>query len=174
MNILKKNSTECATLKQLIANCPNYKCLKNPSMSLNIKNLYQLTAQCFDELNKKIEIKNQVGGTDVVGPGPQPSGDLYDGIPITNVKDLYLNVRKYMKLHNIINLTEKTLIPYGIILSTLNLPNNMIILSQLYPDLTKYLAKNKLSGKLNFETLIPSGIFLNNIDLNNINHLKLN
>ena len=78
-----------------------------------------------------------------------------------------------MKLHQINRLTEKTMIPYGIILSTLNLPDDLIILGQLYPDLIQYLSQNQLVEILNFETLIPIGIFINQIDMNNINHLKL-
>ena len=181
MNILKNSPSgqKCVRLSQFLKECPDYQCIKDPAMSLNIADLYQLTSQCFKELNNKIEelqTSNQTGGgkSDLTGPGPQPSGDLYDGTPLTNVKNLYLNVRKYMKLHKIPQLNETTVIPYGIILSTLNLPNNLVILNEFYPNLSQYLSKNKLVDKLNFETLVPIGIFLNETDLNNINHFKLN
>lgn len=182
MSIIKiqsQSGNNCIRLSQLLENCPEYNCLKDPSMSLDLDNLYQITQKCFIDLNNQIENtyaqkKNQTGGSKTnIEDISQPSNNFFDGTPFTNVKDLYINVRKYMKLHQITHLTEKTMIPYGIILSTLNLPDDLIVLGQLYPDLIQYLSKNQLVEVLNFETLIPIGIFINQIDMNNINHLKL-
>jgi len=176
MNILKKDCKNCVQLGKLLEKCPEYQCLRNPSMSLDVDNIYQLTVNCFNDFNNKImkSMKQQVGGSnDLVGPGPQPSANVFDGTPISNVKDLYVNVGKYMKLHKISHLTEKTLIPYGIILSTLNLPDDLIILNELYPDLIKYLVVNNIIDNLNFDTLVPIGIFINEIDMDNINHIKV-
>ena len=183
MNLIKKNSKECVKLADFLQSCPNYQCLDHPSSSLDLDNLYQLTSSCFNQLNHTFKVKRlqsrksiaeQRGGGDVSGPGPQPSGAIYDGTPISNVKDLYINVRKYMELHKISQLTEKTMIPYGIILSTLNIPNDLIVLNQIYPHIVSYLSKKQLTDNLHFETLLPIGLFVNETDMHNINHLKLN
>jgi hypothetical protein len=186
MEILRKDHS-CVKLKDFLIQCPSYECLKHPAQSLDFDNLYQTTLQCFKKINSQVLKSSQRsqrshssqqsqrggGNQDLVGPGPQPSGDLYDGTPISNVKDLYINIRNYMKMHKIIQLTSDTLIPYGIILSTLNLPKDLQILGRLYPDLIDYLVENELVDKLTFETLIPIGNIINDMDMHNINHLKL-
>lgn len=139
--------------------------------TLNLPNLTKLTEKFFNDLNDRLRkkiFKNKFS--------PQKGGamdDIYDNSSYSNIKDLYINVKKYMALHMINHLNTQTLIPYGIILSTLNLPNDLIILNELYPNLVKYLSKNDGIDNLYFDTLIPIGIFLGKIDINNINHLTL-
>lgn len=168
MNIIKNDRSKCVALSNVLETCPDYKCLKDPSRNINLENIYQMTLECFDNL-KPHKINNQSGGSHIKY---EPSGDLYDGTPFSNVKDLYVNVKKYMKLHNIVLLEEDQLIPYGIILKTLNLPDNPLVLSEIYPQFIEYIAKNNIED-LNFGTLIPIGFFMNEADINNINHLKI-
>ncbi len=78
-----------------------------------------------------------------------------------------------MQIHKIAQLKVDTLLPYGIILSTLNLPDDIEFLSDIYPDFIQYLMDNNLVEDVNFETLLPAGIFLNDTDIKNINHFKL-
>ena len=161
MNFLKtddKKTKKVVKLSELLENYPECCHLKDPSMTIDLENLHKLTLEYFKNINDQIEKKqnNQSGGSlKLIRPSPHS----IDVASFSNVKNLYLNVCNYMKLHRIPQLTGKTLIPYGIVLSTLNLPDDLIILSHLYHDLISYLIKNQLIDKLNFETLIPMRLF---------------
>ncbi len=153
------DSQPCHSLDEYLHKCPNFQCVEQPALQLDLTQLTQITNQCFQSLNQKLKnMSQQTGG----GTKPKDSQQL-------KISQLYQNVIYYLKLHNISHLTSKTLIPYGIIVSTLQLPDDTDILQALYPDLMPYLSNVNNSIEINFQTQIPVGIFLNNTDIKNIN-----
>ncbi len=161
MNILTKDKKKYVSLTQFLNECPNYECFSNTEhINVDFDQIYKLTTKYFDQINSKIGNNhvNQLGGG-------------FDKL-IQDINTLYNNIKRYMKLHKIEKITKKTMIPYGIILSTLNFPNDLQILGKIYPEFISYLIDENMLDFLNFNSFIPIGIFLNDNDLYNINHTK--
>ena len=129
---------------------------KHPSDSLNIDQLYELTQQEFRKCNQRLRTQSQQKG---------------GGQEIPNVKELYTNIKAYMNVHSIDTITSQTMIPYGNVLSALNLPNDISIFKQLYPQLITYWHTHKIRIPPTFETVIPIGLVLADSDLNHINNI---
>ena len=177
IKIVLNDGSGCDQLKMVFSKCKDYTCGQSKENEINTDDLMDITTELFSQLNQKISISlEQSGGgnghIDIDKP-EEPSSNLFDGTPVSDVKILYVNMRKYMKLHKIVRLTEEIMIPYGIILSALNLPDDITFLHELYPDFVQYLSKNKIIDHLTDQTPLPIVLFLNEIDIHNINHLKM-
>lgn len=117
---------------------------------INTNRIYQFTINCFDKLIYNLK-SEQTGGGD------------YQSIDLNL---LYKNMTDYAHTHNIRKYQKKTILPYGIILSALNLPNDPHILNLIYPALSDY-------DYSSFDSKLPLGIFLDDQDIFKINQ-KLN
>ncbi len=177
--LIKNDGTQqCVALQTVLDQCPNFDCSGQSEVgtSLNLAQVYQITSDCFANLNRKIaqtqKTLNQSGG----GCNRMLS-QQGDGIKV-NIDDLKKNLHQYLVLHNITQLTDATSLPFGIIISTLNLPNDFEILSELCPYLKEYLAESypngtafDSNGQINKGVLIPIGVMLDVEDIEDINRL---
>jgi hypothetical protein len=178
--LIKNNGTqECVSLQQVLNQCPNFDCFNDPGNNLNLDQLYQITSTCFTNLNHKISQKQTAMGNNQSGGGCNLSSLTVsrDGITV-DIEELKKNLHQYLVLHNIKQLQDHTLLPFGIIISSLNLPNDFEILSELCPYLKDYLddaypnhTAFDSNGQIDKGVLIPIGVMLDVTDIGDINRL---
>lgn len=175
--LIKNNGTqECVSLAQVLDQCPNFDCINNPSINLNLNQLYQITSKCFANLNRKIQHKQSNSNASLINN--QSGGGCSLSSQTSDVEDLKKNLHQYLVLHNIKQLEDQTLLPFGIIISSLNLPNDFGILAELCPHLKDYLddaypnhTAVDSNGQIDKGVLIPIGVMLDVNDIQDINRL---